>query len=227
MAKVKDISGNVYNNLIVKKLVGRDKWGQSLWECECKCKNHTIVTVRAGDLKSGRVKSCGCFAVLHAKEQSQLNKHPNVFVISDKDSSVTRMYDNKGNCTLIDTEDIERLSKYCWYKHTNGYWVSYSPPISLHRFVMECPKEKVVDHIYFNKNDHRKSKLRVCSQGDNNRNNRARRTKKDSDLPVGVTRTKSGRFGAFIMLKGKAYQKTFDTVDECVSFRNSKILEVQ
>lgn len=227
MAKVKDISGNAYNNLVVKRLVGKDKWGQSLWECECQCDNHTLVTVRAGDLKSGRVKSCGCLTIVHAKEQAQLNKNPNVFKTSKKDSSITRMYDNKGNFTLVDTEDVEKLKKYCWYKHTNGYWVSYSPFMSLHRFVMDFPKNMVVDHIHFNKDDHRKSELRVCSQGDNNRNNRARRTKIDNDLPVGVTRTKSGRFKSFIMLKGKAYQKTFDTVEECVSFRENKILEVQ
>ena len=45
---------------------------------------------------------------------------------------------------------------------------------------------------------------------------------KDSE-PGSWQVTKSGKWTG----KGEAYQKTLDTVDECVSFRNSKILEVQ
>ena len=138
--------------------------------------------------------------------------------------NISKMYDIRGNYTLIDTEDIDRLSKFCWYKHTNGYWASYSPKfITLHRFIMNFPKGKVVDHIHFNLNDHRKSQLRVCSIAENNQNNRARKTKIDKDLPVGVTRTKSGRFRSYICRYGIVHQKTFDTVEECVDYRNQFI----
>ena len=218
MARVKDLTSKRFNNLTVKKCVGRDKWGQSLWECECSCKDHTLVTVRAGDLKSGRVKSCGCLTVEHAKEQAKKNCKPNTFKVTEnKDVSI--MFDVRGNSTLIDTEDIERLSKFCWYKHTNGYWVSYTPFQQLHRFIMNCPRGKVVDHIHFDKNDHRKAELKVCSQKENNQNNRVKITKFDKDLPIGVRRAKSGRYVAYITRDGVPHSKTFDTVEECISFR--------
>lgn len=216
MAKVKDLTNKVFNNLTVKKCVGRDKWGQSLWECECACKDHTLITVRAGDLKSERVKSCGCLVIKHAKEQAKKNHKPNIF---ETKGEVAKMYDVRGNYTLLDKEDVERVSRFCWYKHTNGYWVSYTPFQQLHRFIMNCPKGKVVDHLHFNKNDHRKSELRICSQKENNQNNRARSNKTDKDLPVGVTRTKSGRYKSFISRNGVSHQKTFDTVQECIKFR--------
>ena len=31
-----------------------------MWNCECDCEAHTIIQVRAADLKSGKTTSCGC-----------------------------------------------------------------------------------------------------------------------------------------------------------------------
>ena len=33
-------------------------------------------------------------------------------------------YDNKGNSFYIDTEDLDKVQKYCWYKSKDGYWMS-------------------------------------------------------------------------------------------------------
>lgn len=214
MAKVKDLTNQVFNRLTAVKIVGRDKWGQTLWECKCSCSNHSVIVVRAGDLKSGRVKSCGCLLVEHAKEIAVSNSNPNTFSITG-DPNVSIMIDVRGNSTLVDTEDVERLKNFCWYKHTNGYWVSYSPFQQLHRFIMNCPRGKVVDHIHFNKDDHRKSELKICSTKENNQNNRTRRNKIDSDLPVCVRRTKSNRYIATIRRNGIQHSKTFDSVPEC------------
>ena len=219
MARVIDLTNQEFNRLTAKRLVGRDKWGQTLWECECSCKDHKIIIVRAGDLKSGRVKSCGCLLIEHAKGQAEKNYKPNSFMVTE-DPKVSLMTDSRGNSTFVDTEDVERLSKFCWYKHTNGYWVSYTPFQQLHRFIMNCPRGKVVDHVNFDKDDHRKSELKVCSQRENNQNTRTRNTKIDKDLPVCVRRTKSNRYEAFITRNGIHYCKTFDSVEECVVWLN-------
>ena len=55
-----DITGKKINMLTVIKRVGSDKNGKALYECKCDCGN--IKTMTAGDLKSGRVVSCGCYA---------------------------------------------------------------------------------------------------------------------------------------------------------------------
>lgn len=52
-----DIKGNKYNMLTALKW-HRNENGVIMWHCKCDCGNETFV--RASNLKSGAVKSCGC-----------------------------------------------------------------------------------------------------------------------------------------------------------------------
>lgn len=59
MAKrVGDLSGQYFGLLKVNRLVGKDKYYDKLWECECKCGNITVV--RQKHLRSHHTESCGC-----------------------------------------------------------------------------------------------------------------------------------------------------------------------
>jgi len=40
----------------------------------------------------------------------------------------------------------------------------------LHRIIMECPKDKVIDHINHNRLDNRRANLRICTIAENNLN---------------------------------------------------------
>lgn len=53
-----DITGQKFGSLLVLKCDGRDKHGQTMWECLCDCGNKT--NVRSWQLRNGKVKSCGC-----------------------------------------------------------------------------------------------------------------------------------------------------------------------
>lgn len=44
--------------LVAKRYVGKDKYNNAIWECVCDCGKTT--TARAGSLKRGDKKSCGC-----------------------------------------------------------------------------------------------------------------------------------------------------------------------
>lgn len=53
-----DRTGMVFGNLKVVGFSHRNKHGQSMWLCRCKCGNKT--KVQGATLAGGRQKSCGC-----------------------------------------------------------------------------------------------------------------------------------------------------------------------
>lgn len=55
--KIEDLSGQRFDHLLVLSLAG-SKNGKTRWLCVCQCGKKTITY--ANDLKSGKVKSCGC-----------------------------------------------------------------------------------------------------------------------------------------------------------------------
>jgi hypothetical protein len=58
MPRVEDLTGQRFGKLVVKRLVGKDKYYNKIWECECDCGN--ISNVRQRHLRSGHTTSCGC-----------------------------------------------------------------------------------------------------------------------------------------------------------------------
>jgi ribosomal protein S27E len=54
-----DLTGLKFNKLTVKKHVGKNKNGHSLWKCLCDCGNEKIVF--GHHLRSENIKSCGCY----------------------------------------------------------------------------------------------------------------------------------------------------------------------
>jgi hypothetical protein len=71
--------GHKFNKLIVEYKYGTDESGVSLWFCKCDCGGENIVTY--GNLKSGNVKSCGCWKneVIHQRECNTYIKLDNMY----------------------------------------------------------------------------------------------------------------------------------------------------
>lgn len=138
---------------------------------------------------------------------------------------------NKGGGTVINWEDMPIATAFNWYKATNGYAVSHIPStrgrkISLHRLLMDIPKDKIVDHINHNILDNRKENLRIVNQRGNLQN------LKDHGLfPLGVTYDKcSGWFKSQIKINGKSKHLGIfkDPISGSIlyNFVNDKIKEV-
>lgn len=79
-----------------------------------------------------------------------------------------------GKTILIDSEDYERIKDYSMWVHTTKSYVYIDKTINykktrhrLHRFIMNAPKNKYVDHINMNRLDNRKSNLRLCTNSQN------------------------------------------------------------
>lgn len=76
MPKVIDLKGKKFGKLTVLRENGQSKNKHWLWLCLCDCGNET--TVRSDSLRSGDVKSCGCYviekATTHGLRYTQLYK---------------------------------------------------------------------------------------------------------------------------------------------------------
>lgn len=77
---------------------------------------------------------------------------------------------------LIDLEDIDKIKDIKWrlYEdyHTNyvyGCKDGYAS-MKLHRIIMDCPDDMVVDHINHNGMDNRKINLKICTHAENSAN---------------------------------------------------------
>lgn len=116
--------------------------------------------------------------------------------------------------SLIDLEDVEYVEKYSWCIRSRGY-VGRAPKgkiIHLHKVLIECPDNMVVDHINRNKLDNRKSNLRVCTQQENLFNSLKKSNNVSGYVGVGFDK-KSNKWRARITKDGK---------NICLGFYNIK-----
>ena len=63
--------GMRFGRLTVLEFVGKDKFRQSLFRCQCDCK--TILIVNGNKLKTNHTSSCGCFQKERAKDNLSHN----------------------------------------------------------------------------------------------------------------------------------------------------------
>ena len=130
---------------------------------------------------------------------------------------------------FIDTEDIDKVKNYTWNAvydktlQTPSYYIynRYNSKargkgvIKLHRLIMDCPKDKIIDHINHNTLDNRKCNLRICTHFENQQNLRNK-----SSEQTGVFFSKSkGRWCANISKNKRRYYKEFKTKEEAIQWR--------
>lgn len=97
----------------------------------------------------------------------------------------------KGMVAIVDDEDFDSLNQFKWYAKNNKAKnrptdIFYAcrrdkkfrgkrKTIYMHRFLMNPPRSRVVDHRNGNPLDNRKENLRVCTRAENNQNLRHHR----------------------------------------------------
>ena len=127
--------------------------------CQCSC--GTTVKVSLSNLRRGTTTSCGCF---HKENHRKYNTY-------EFGDGLVKIFDLKGVYALIDLADFEKCKDYYWGSY-NSYFKGNieGEGVWLHRFLTNCPKGMVVDHINGNPQDNRRCNLRVCTQADNMQN---------------------------------------------------------
>lgn len=123
---------------------------------------------------------------------------------------------------LIDIDDIEKIQQCKWRISSTGY-VRNDNKGRLHRYIMNCPDDMVVDHINGNKLDNRKCNLRICTVQQNNMN---KKSKNKNNLPRGVEKDKN-RYKAYITYNHKRiYLGSYKTIEEASEAYNNKAYEL-
>jgi hypothetical protein len=95
----------------------------------------------------------------------------------ENDGAVKRIALSDGQYALVDAADYEWLNGYHWHLCGGGYAArsEKGKRILMHRQLMEPPQGMVVDHIDGNRANNCRSNLRVCTYGENQRNQRKKR----------------------------------------------------
>lgn len=140
--------------------------GTKLWACQRSCGNPEVQIVREYYLTHNRVKSCGCLRKEVNKAIGEKRRSKNTVEFFGE---AVKVYNNKGDFTLIDSEDWDKIKDYYWTLRS-GYWYNKELNTGLHRFLMAPDKTEEVDHINRDKNNNKKINLRVVVHSQNGKN---------------------------------------------------------
>ena len=125
---------------------------------------------------------------------------------------------------LIDLEDIEKVKDIKWCLGRNGY-VHNKKVGFLHRLIMDCSEDMVVDHINHNILDNRKENLRICTHSQNSMNQSV--SNRNTSGVKGVSYDKSrNKWLARITFNQKHINLgRFNTLEEAIEARKQAELE--
>ena len=183
----------------------------SRYLCRCDCGNETVV--RKNDLKSGNVRSCGCYRRDRAKE---IKKVHNEYFIED---GVVHMFTQKGEEFIFSEEDLELVKPYCWSLSDSGYVTcSNEHMLKLHNLILGTDtKTHYGDHINHDRLDNRRENLRIVTPSQNRMNCGLR---KDNKHGVTGIFTAGNRWGARISYDhNNIVLGYFDTKEEAIKAR--------
>lgn len=115
--------------------------------------------------RSDRMKSIG------------INRKPNTYV--DLGNNVVEGITSNGDKFLIDKEDLDKVSFYCWHKHKDGYMRTvlsttrdengkqHNETILMHNFILGKKEGLELDHLNGNPADNRKCNLQYKTHAEN------------------------------------------------------------
>ncbi len=149
-------------------------------------------------------------------------KHTQNKIVIHDDYAEIVITDRKGDekaRVKIDIDDIDKVKEYRWSLDNHGYIVNGKMRFRLHRFIMNAPKGKVVDHINGDKLDNRKCNLRICIQADNMKNQKKRKNNKSGYTGVHWYKAKN-KWQVYIKINYKRlHLGYYDDLEEAIKVR--------
>lgn len=143
-----------------------------------------------------------------------------------------RIHLNRGLFTTIDKSDLSLVTiDGTWTCMPNGSgrpYVVYNKRgggyLRIHREILSCPEDKVVDHINGDSLDNRRANLRIVSQRDNSHNRKYKVT--TSTGVRGVTQTGPNSFRARVGQSHIGSFKTLELAEKAVKEARKRYLKL-
>jgi len=116
-SRITDITEKIINGITIIKLAGKNKAGLAKWRCICHCGKEFVAI--GSKIRLGRVKSCGCSHIEHARELGKRQKGENnpVWI---KDRTKLSLY-------------IRKNGKWNWCRNKSGSWQWFSKQYKLEK----------------------------------------------------------------------------------------------
>ena len=131
-ANFENLIGQKFGHLTVKKVAGRDNSRKILWECECDCEGHTLITTRTTDLRSGKTQSCGCIRSRGEALISQLLNENGFKFEKEKTFETCRFPSTNALCRFDFYVNNEYLIEFDGIQHTEKTNNWYSDSLTAH-----------------------------------------------------------------------------------------------
>lgn len=216
-----NLVGQRFGRLVAVERIPNYKRKLTFYKCICDCGNEKII--RNTCLTDGTSKSCGCLQKeLHIKLM-RTQKNFNEFI--DCGDTVKVLLSNNLDYAIIDSEDLEKIKPYYWFKNKKGYARNSAKTgiedktILMHRYIMNVDKNDILDHKNRNRLDNRKSNLRIVTYSENALN--CRISSKNKSGYKGISIDKNNKYSVSITLNKKVnYIGTYKNIDDAVSARN-------
>ena len=159
------------------------------------------------------------------------NKNLNEFVLKDNyvELIITNNFKKTKITTLISKEDLLKIKVgnwcACYDKSINNYYIRgriNNKQVQLHRYITNCPKNLVVDHINRNTLDNRRENLRCVTQSINSLNTKIKSTNKSGYRLISWHKSNNKWV---IQYKGK-YIACANTLEEAIKIRDNNLNDV-
>lgn len=191
--------------------------------CRCECSKNAIVTVRKCNLKSGTTTSCGC--EWQTRMTQIFSKH-NKYILNEEYG--IGFASNSNAEFYFDLEYFDLIKNYCWYQDKKDKYLKTNDKnrnndlhrtILLHRIIMRCDDDNVIDHINRNRVDCRKENLRISSNRDNARNRNVSKNNASGFTGIFYDKKRHKWGSQLIIDDKKVYFKRFDDKEDAIKAR--------
>ncbi len=182
--------GDVFGYLTViavddnSRVVNGKQVCQNELQYHCKCVCGKEVTIKKKALTYKWTRSCGCL-VRKINRQNGIKK-VKANRIEINGNTIKIFFFKNNNYTTIDTEDYEYVKDRCWYNDEEHYVTAkkLGKRIRIHRIIMNCPDDKIIDHIDRNPLNNKKENLRICTNAENAINKGLRKDNKSGYIGI-------------------------------------------